>query len=87
MKILATKEISESLLKVQASACAENRATTRKSTGKIDPSGIFLVDLLLCQPIYLYAPYYICRPSSAQKESFYALFDWWLARVLCAIYV
>ena len=33
-------------IKVQASACAKNRATTRKSTGKMHPLGPFLFDLL-----------------------------------------
>jgi hypothetical protein len=49
---------------VQASACAENRATTRKSTGKIDPLGTFLVDLLLCHYLAIrtipYMPTFIC---------------------------
>jgi hypothetical protein len=47
-----------SVLKVEGSACAENYATTRKSTRKMDNSGPFLVDLLHCHylsiPIILY---------------------------------
>jgi hypothetical protein len=42
---------SRGIFKVEGSVCAENRATRRKSTRKMDNSGPFLVDLLHCHSL------------------------------------